>query len=214
LEDRSTPDIAGAQPVPQRGEYSGFVEPSVRLALLGNQPFPVLSQRHRRVGGDGALAGAIEIPQQANCREGRIVRARRLELQRLDQFGREFAQRQVAVRGTLQRIFAAEIGEFPRLALNAKQLGPANGFIDDGEGIPLAVPGRAERFDRVIEQAHQAADISGPGDIAPLVGLSGARKQAADQLVRHIEHSVGEPGFKIEDGGDDWRPARGRRADP
>jgi hypothetical protein len=35
-------------------------------------------------------------------------------------------------------LFAGEIGEFPHLALNAKQLGPANGFIDDGEGIPLA----------------------------------------------------------------------------
>ena len=92
-----------------------------------------------------------------------------------------------------------ETDEFPHLALNAKQPGPANGFIDDGEGIPLTVPGRAERFDRVMEQVHEAGDTPGSGDIAPFAGLSGARKQAADQLVRHIEHRVGEPGLKIND---------------
>jgi len=153
-----------------------FVEPSARLALLGNQPFPVPSEGHRRVGGDGALAGAIEIPQRANGRQGRVVRARRLEFQCLDQLGREFAQRQVTVRDTLQRIFAGEIGEFPHLALNAKQFGPANSFIDGGEGIPLAVLGCAERFDRVIKWAHEAGNIPRPGDIAPFAGLSGARK--------------------------------------
>ncbi|HEY2757256.1 MAG TPA: hypothetical protein VGJ01_16135, partial [Pseudolabrys sp.] len=61
---------------------------------------------------------------------------------------REFAQCQVAVRGTLQRIFAGEIGEFPHLALNASQLGPANGFIDDGEGLSanFGVSDRRFRF--------------------------------------------------------------------
>jgi hypothetical protein len=56
-----------------------------------------------------------------------------------------------------------------------------------------------------MEQAHEAGHIPRPGDIAPFAGLSGARKQAADQLVRHIEHGVGKPGFEIKDGGDEDR---------
>ena len=76
--------------------------------------------------------------------------ARGLEFQPLDQLRGEFAQREIAVRGTLQRIFAGEIGQFSHLALNAEQPGPADGFVDDREGIPFAVLRRAERFDCVI----------------------------------------------------------------
>jgi len=56
-----------------------------------------------------------------------------------------------------------------------------------------------------MEQAHEAADVPRSGDIAPFAGLSGTRKQPADQLVRHIEHCVGEPCFKINDRGDNDR---------
>ena len=56
-----------------------------------------------------------------------------------------------------------------------------------------------------MEQVHETSDIPRPGDIAPFAGLSAARKQAHDQLVRHVEHSVGKPGFEIKDGGDEDR---------
>jgi hypothetical protein len=62
-----------------------------------------------------------------------------------------------------------------------------------------------------MEQAHEASDIPRLGDIAPFAGLSGARKQAADQIVRHIEHPIGEPGLKINDRGDKDRASSVRR---
>jgi hypothetical protein len=55
------------------------------------------------------------------------VSARRLEFQRFEQRRRKFAQRQVAIRGVLQGIFAGEIGQFSNLSLDAQQLGPADG---------------------------------------------------------------------------------------
>jgi hypothetical protein len=97
------------------------------------------------------------------------------------------------------------------LSLDAQQLGPADGFVDDSERIALAALCCGERFDRVIEQKHQAADIPRPGDITPFAGLPGAREQAADQLVRHIEHRVGKTGFEIDDRGDKDRASSVRR---
>jgi hypothetical protein len=48
-----------------------------------------------------------------------------------------------------------------------------------------------------------SADVPRSGDIAPFAGLSGTRKQPADQLVRHIEHCVGEPCFENDRGDND-----------
>ena len=197
------PDIARAQLVAQCRKNGGFIEPPVWSILLGNQLFPVLPERHWRVGGDIALAGLVEVSQQADCCKRWIVSARRLEFQRLDKAGRKFAQRQVAVRSALQRIFAREIGQFFHLALHAQQSRPTDGFINDREGVALAVQGRVERFDRVMKQAHQAGDVFCPGDIPPFASFSGAGKQAADQLVRHIERRIGEPRFEIDDRGDE-----------
>src|SRR5712671_3673393 len=81
------------------------------------------------------------------------------------------------------------------LAKSATRLSPA----------VLKIRPRSDAIRRSTEQAHEAGDIPRPGDIAPFAGLSGARKQAADQLVRHIEHGVGKPGFEIKDGGDEDR---------
>ena len=57
-----------------------------------------------------------------------------------------------------------------------------------------------------MEQPHQAADIPRSGDIAPFARFAGAREQAADQLVRHVERGVGKPGFEIDDRSDEHRP--------
>jgi len=42
-------------------------------------------------------------------------------------------------------------------------------------GSGAAALGSAERFHRVMEQAHQAADVFRPDDIPPLASFSGAR---------------------------------------
>jgi hypothetical protein len=160
----------------QRGENGGFVEPPVWPARLGNQPLPLLSERHRCVGRDVALAGPVEIAQQANSGERWVMRARRRELKGVEEVGSEFAQRPVAVSGTLQRVFAGEIGEFSDFALSSQQPRPANGFVDDREGVALAALGCGKGFDRVMEQPHQAADIPCSGDIAALARLAGARE--------------------------------------
>jgi len=157
----------------------------------------------------------VEILQQANRRECRVTAPSRLEFQRLNQLGRKLTERQVAVGSTMQRIFVGEIGEFFDFALNTKQLHPADGFIDDDEAVPFAFLCRAERFDRVMEQSHETADTLRAGDIAPFLGFSCPREQASDQLVRHVEYSVSETGFEINQSCHQNRasPVRGIAAD-
>ena len=138
------PDVAGTQLVAQRGENGSFVEPPVWPARLGNQPLPILSERHRRVARDVALAGAVEITQQADCGERGVMRARCGEFQRGEEVGSEFAQRPVAVGSTPQRVFAGEIGEFSDFALSGQQFHPADSFVDDREGVALAALGCGE----------------------------------------------------------------------
>ena len=137
------PDVAGAQLVAQRGKHGSFVEPPVSPAGLGNQPLPFLSERHRRVGGTSRLPAWLRSRSRRIAESVGSLRARRLEFQCLKELGSEFAQRPVAVGGTVQRVFVGEIGEFSDFALSAKQLRPADGFVDDGEGVAFAVLGVA-----------------------------------------------------------------------
>ena len=51
-----------------------------------------------------------------------------------------------------------------------------------------------------MEQAHETADIPCAGDVTSFLGLPCPSKQAANQLIRHVKHSVGEPGLKIDAG--------------
>ena len=66
-----------------------------------------------------------------------------------------------------------------------------------------------------MEQAHETADIPRAGDISPFLGFPCPREQAANQLVRHVEYSVSEAGFEINDGchQDRASPMRGIAAD-
>lgn len=98
------------------------------------------------------------------------------------------------VGGTDQRILLRQIGEAGHLGPGAQQLGPPHGLIDDGEGVAVAVLGRAERLDHVVEQPHQAADIARRGGVGLLLGMLAPREGATDQ-----------PGFQVEQHGDQSR---------
>ena len=134
------------------------------------------------------------------------MRARRGEFQGVKKVRNEFAQRPVAVRGTLQQVFAGEIGKFSDFGLSNQQPRPTDGFVDDREGVTLAALSCGEGYDRVMEQAHQAADIPRSGDIAPFAPLASAREQATDQLVCHVQRRVGQAGFEIDDRSDEDCP--------
>ena len=51
-----------------------------------------------------------------------------------------------------------------------------------------------------MEQAHETADIPCAGYVTSFLSLPCSSKQAANQLIRHVEYSVGEPCLKIDTG--------------
>lgn len=56
-----------------------------------------------------------------------------------------------------------------------------------------------------MEQPHQAADITRRGGVGLLLGMLAPREGPDDQPVGHVEHSIGQPGFQVEQYGDQGR---------
>jgi hypothetical protein len=54
-----------------------------------------------------------------------------------------------------------------------------------------------------MEQAHQPAHVAGAGRVAAARGVAGLGEQAADELVGHIQHRIGQTRLQIEDRGDE-----------
>ena len=94
----------------------------------------------------GASAGTSRLPERLRSgsslkrRQHRVVAAGCLEFQRLDQVGRELTQCHVAIGGAQQRVFIGEIGELASLRPNTKQLRPADGLVNNVEGVAFARP--------------------------------------------------------------------------
>ncbi len=80
----------------------------------------------------------------------------------------------------------------------AKQLRRADGFVDDGERVTVGSLGLAERFDRAVEEPHQAADVFRRRYIGPFLGVLAARERVPDQLVHHVERDIGKPDFQLD----------------
>ena len=105
------PDISRTQLVTQRREHRGLIKPPVRPAFRGHQPLPFLAEWHRAHPPAHRATGFVEVTQQFERGQHRVVGSRGLEFQRLNQLGRELAQCHVAVGSTEQRIFLDQIGE-------------------------------------------------------------------------------------------------------
>jgi len=104
----------------------------------------------------------------------------------------------VPIGGADQRVLLRECGEAGYLGACAKQLRPADGFVDDGERVTVGSLGLAERFDRAVEEPHQAADVFRCRDIGPFLGVLAARERVPDQLVHHVERDIGKPDFQLD----------------
>ena len=209
------PNVAGTELVAQGREDGGLVQAAaVRSTLLPHQPPPVLAERHGRVRRHVALAGPVQLAQQPERRQHRVVVARGPELQRLDQRGREPAQRRPATGGADQGILLGEIGQRFDLAAHAQQPGPTHGLVHRLEGVAVALLGGGERRDRAVEQAHQPTDVARAAGVAPPLGVARPREQAADQPIRHVERRVGQAGLEVEDQGDQQGAAAARGVAP
>jgi hypothetical protein len=51
-----------------------------------------------------------------------------------------------------------------------------------------------------VKQAHQSADGSGTCHIVLPRGVACLGKKAADELVCHVQHCIGQSGFQVEKG--------------
>ncbi len=192
------PHVPRAQPVAQGGEHRRLVQPPVRLAVLGDEPPPLLAERHRRIRREVTLAGLVELLEQLDRGQDRVLAPGRLERERFEGRRGEFPDGDVPVGGADERILLREIGEAGHLAAHAQQLRPAHRFVDEGEGVAVAFLGQLERLDGPVEQAHQPADVLRFRDAGLLLAVLGAREGAADQLVGHVERGVGEPALQVD----------------
>ena len=113
---------------------------------------PLLAERHGASAGTSRLPDRLSSASSLHRGQHRIASARRAELQRLDQVGRELVQGPPAVGGSEQRIFIGQFGQVLDLAAHAQQLGPADRLVDGFESVALIVLCRGERIDRAVEQ--------------------------------------------------------------
>ncbi len=155
------PDIAGAQPVAQGGADRDLVTAPVDLAVLEHQCLPFLvRERHRRRRRDlGPALAAVHLAQDLDCDQDRIARLGCLEGEGLEEGRRVFAQCQVLAGGGDKRILLHELGQRRDLGLGLHQRPPADFLLDHGEGVEIPLMGVLERRQRLVEQAHQAADV-------------------------------------------------------
>ena len=61
-----------------------------------------------------------------------------------------------------------------------------------------------------MEQAHEPTHVAGGRGVAPARGVARLGEQAADQLIGHVQHRVGQASLEIEDGRDQGRAPAGR----
>ena len=152
------PDVPGAKLVAQRSQHRRFIETPVWLPSFGDQPPPFLSERHWRIRRDLALAGLVEISQQCDRGENRVVGLGRLELQRFDQRRRELPHglRTDRRRGPagLPAVSAARLAISRRARSNFAQPTASSTTANASRSFSWAWP---ERFDR----AHRKAASGG-----------------------------------------------------
>ena len=154
----------------------------------------------------GASAGTSRLPdwfrldQQLEGGQHWVSHARRSKFQCLDQSGRKLVQCPPAIRGAQQRVFVSEVGQFFNFAADAQQLWPTDCIIHGLEGVALAFLRCGQRIDCAVKQTHQSADGSGACHVALARGVARLGEQAADQLVGHVQHCIGQSRFQVEKG--------------
>ena len=98
------PNVAGAQPVPQRGQGCDFIKPAIGGAGGENLFARGLSQMPgRKPVGQGPVILPIDLFQRLDRRKRRIMPARRMENKSFEEARRELAQARTAPRRQQQR---------------------------------------------------------------------------------------------------------------
>ena len=106
------PDVAGAQPVTQRGDHRRFVDAPLGCGVVQDDRSPVLARkRHRDDVGEGAFARAVELPEERHGGLQVVAGGGGVELEGVQERRREAAQLCVALGRQRQRVLRGQISQ-------------------------------------------------------------------------------------------------------
>ena len=167
------PNVAGTEPVAQRGDDGRLVDAPSGPSVFQNLGFPVLAgKRHRHEVRQIALAGAVVFLQEFHgCLEV-LSGLRDAEAEGLQKRRRETPQLGVAPRGQGQGVLGRQVLEGGDLLARPEQAVPADLFIEDGERVLLLLSGSHHGIEDAAEEPDQPPDLRlavRPGAFLPVL---------------------------------------------
>ncbi len=206
IERAIDPHVTRPQTVAQGSADRGFVTAAVYFAVDKHQLLPFFVRKgHRRVARKLASPLCVQFPQEPDSDQKGIARTDGLEGERIEEGRRIFAQRIEFLAGGDELILVGERGERANFRSGLHQGPPADRLIQRLEQIGVPVTGIVERVERLIEKAHQAADILRRRLIAAFLALAGEREHRADELVIHLDGGIRQFHFELKHLGNQCR---------
>ena len=153
------PNISRAQAIPQGGHNGRFVHAPLWLAVVVNQRRPMLGrERHRRIIGQLAFAGAVLITQQGDCIFEVIPRISCIKLESLQKGRGEPAHIGIALSRQRKRITGCQRPEADNFVTLAQESVPPNVRIQRSKGILPCVLRAGHGINGRAEELHQLAN--------------------------------------------------------
>ena len=203
------PDAAAFQPLAQRGEHSGFVEPPVRLAVREDQLAPLRRQeRRRRPVRQSARAVAVHPLEEFDGGQDRIVRRARPEVERLEKARAEPPRDAVALGRGDEDVLLRHVGDGPDDREHVIAFLHADFAVGDGDRRPPRPPSdrNANRQTRSCEAAKAsearsyARGVFPPGERNRRT-MPGRRQSASRQRQASVQAAIPQDRKRGQDDG-------------
>lgn len=187
------PDVARTQAVAQYGKRRDLPETPVPLAVGGDQfPDLLLQMAERHLGRQPAAIVPIELSQEFDCRQERIMGPGRSKGEGLEQRGRIAADPGVALGGAEQRVGLGGCGQGFDIHPRLNQAGPSDLAVKHVEGVLAGLVGFDERAQRVAEHAQKPSRLVAGVEMAPVLPGLGLGEQAGDQPAEQGDRGIGQ----------------------
>ena len=193
------PDVAGAQPVTQRGDHRRFVDAPLGCGVVQDDRSPVLARkRHRDDVGEGAFARAVELPEERHGGLQVVAGGGGVELEGVQERRREAAQLCVALGRQRQRVLRGQISQRGDLLARRHQTVPADLLIEHVERIPVVFAGAHHGVDGAAEQPYQPAGLRLAGRPRAVLAVPRPCEQAARQPLEQGDRRIGQRRFQLQ----------------
>jgi len=163
------------------------------LAVGGDQfPDLLLQMAERHLGRQPAAIVPIELSQEFDCRQERIMGPGRPKGEGFEQRGRIAADPGIALGGAEQRVGLDGCGQGFDIHPRLNQAGPSDLAVKHVEGVLAGLVGFGERAQRVAEHAQKPSRLVAGVEMAPVLPGLGLGEQAGDQPAKQGDRGIGQ----------------------